>query len=60
MNYTLSEPNVLPIWEHARQLKGFKALAYNGDTDPGINSMKTQVRYCTALYHHATGRPAPY
>ena len=38
MNYTLTEPNVLPIWEHARQLKGFKVLAYNGDTDPGINS----------------------
>ena len=42
MNYTLTEPNVLPIWDTARQMEGFRALAYNGDTDPGINSMVTQ------------------
>ena len=27
MNYTLTEPNVLPIWEFARTKPGFKALA---------------------------------
>lgn len=45
MNYTLTEPNVLPIWDTARQMEGFRALAYNGDTDPGINSMVTQDKF---------------
>ena len=42
MNYTLSEPNVLPIYEHARQDPNLRVLVYNGDTDPGINSFVTQ------------------
>jgi serine carboxypeptidase-like clade I len=45
MNYTLTEPNVLPIYEHARQKDGLRVLVYNGDTDPGINSMVTQRKY---------------
>ncbi len=43
MNYSLTERNVLPIYERARQLPNFNVLIYNGDTDPGINSMVTQV-----------------
>jgi len=45
MNYTLSERNVLPIYERARKLEGLRVLVYNGDTDPGINSMVTQDKY---------------
>ena len=45
MNYTLTEPNVLPIYEHARAETSLKVLVYNGDTDPGINSMVTQAKY---------------
>jgi len=45
MNYTLSEPNVLPIYEHARSATDLRVLVYNGDTDPGINSMVTQDKY---------------
>jgi len=49
MNYTSSEPNVLPIYERARQLEGLRVLVYNGDTDPAINSMITQDKY-TAFF----------
>ena len=45
MNYTLTEPNVLPIYEHARAQTKLAVLVYNGDTDPGINSMVTQDKY---------------
>lgn len=45
MNYTSTEPNVLPIYEHARSKTDLRILVYNGDTDPGINSMKTQDKY---------------
>eukprot|EP00966_Prymnesium_polylepis_P134019 3097814-Prymnesium_polylepis.1 len=45
MNYTLTEPNVLPIYEHARAKTSLRVLVYNGDTDPGINSMVTQSKY---------------
>jgi len=45
MNYTLSEPNVLPIYERARRDSKLRVLVYNGDTDPGINSMVTQAKY---------------
>jgi|TARA_B110000208_G_scaffold105832_1_gene131273 carboxypeptidase C (cathepsin A) len=45
MNYTVSEPNVLPIYENARANTKLRVLVYNGDTDPGINSMKTQSKY---------------
>ena len=45
MNYTLTEPNVLPIYEHARGGTNLRVLVYNGDTDPGINSMVTQSKY---------------
>ena len=44
MNYTLTEPNVLPIYEHARAKTKLRVLVYNGDTDPGINSMVTQSK----------------
>merc|ERR1711865_722620 len=44
-NYTLTEPNVLPIYEHARSATDLRVLVYNGDTDPGINSMVTQSKY---------------
>lgn len=30
MNYTLTEPNVLPIYEHARQDPNLRVLVYNG------------------------------
>ena len=42
---TLTEPNVLPIYEHARSATDLRVLVYNGDTDPGINSMVTQHKY---------------
>lgn len=45
MTYTLTEPNVLPIYERARNDKKMRVLVYNGDTDPGINSMVTQDKY---------------
>lgn len=45
MNYTLSEKNVLPIYENARTNTSLRVLVYNGDTDPGINSMVTQDMY---------------
>ena len=45
MNYTESEKTVLPIYEAARQRKDLRVLIYNGDTDPGINSMVTQSKY---------------
>lgn len=47
-NYTLTEHNVLPIWQQALQ-RGMRVLAYNGDTDPGINSFVTQDKYFTFL-----------
>ena len=45
MNYTLTEPNVLPIYDRARAEARLRVLVYNGDTDPGINSMVTQDKY---------------
>ena len=45
MNYTLTEPNLLPFYEHARANTDLRVLVYNGDTDPGINSMVTQDKY---------------
>jgi hypothetical protein len=45
MNYTETERTVLPIYERARKLKDIRVLIYNGDTDPGINSMVTQTKY---------------
>ena len=45
MNYTLTEPTVLPIYDRARAEAGLRVLVYNGDTDPGINSMVTQDKY---------------
>jgi len=45
MNYTLTEPNVLPIYDYARSKTPLRVLVYNGDTDPGINSMVTQAKY---------------
>ena len=36
---------MLPIYEHARQDPNLRVLVYNGDTDPGINSMVTQHKY---------------
>ncbi len=55
MNYTLTEKNVLPIYEHARKLDNFRVLIYNGDTDPGINSMITQVCVCVCVRARAVG-----
>jgi len=49
MNYSLTEKNVLPIYENARQLDNFRVLIYNGDTDPSINSMVTQVHHTKTL-----------
>ena len=45
MNYTLSEKNLLPFYQHVMQKTDLKVLVYNGDTDPGINSMVTQDKY---------------
>ena len=36
---------MLPIYEHARSKTDLRVLVYNGDTDPGINSMVTQSKY---------------
>jgi len=45
MNYSVTEPNLLPFYEHARAETDLRVLVYNGDTDPGINSMVTQDKY---------------
>lgn len=45
MNYTLTEPNLLPFYEHVRSKSKLRVLVYNGDTDPGINSFVTQDKY---------------
>eukprot|EP00947_MAST-08B_sp_MAST-8B-sp1_P004438 g4438.t1 len=47
MNYTLSEPDLLPFYQHAMTKTDLRVLVYNGDTDPGINSMVTQDKYFT-------------
>jgi len=44
-NYTLTETNVLPFYAHVIQNTSLRVLVYNGDTDPGINSMVTQDKY---------------
>eukprot|EP00055_Hartaetosiga_balthica_P017147 m.112598 g.112598 ORF g.112598 m.112598 type:complete len:505 (-) comp9256_c9_seq1:1971-3485(-) len=45
MNYTLTEPNVLPFYASLVSENKLKVLVYNGDTDPGINSFITQDKY---------------
>lgn len=45
MNYTLTEPNLLPFYKHVMLNTTLRVLVYNGDTDPGINSMVTQDKY---------------
>ena len=50
MNYTLSEKNLLPFYQHVMQKTDLKVLVYNGDTDPGINSMVTQDKYGNAKF----------
>lgn len=44
-NYNVSEPTVLPIWLNAVKNPELRTLAYNGDTDPGINSFVAQDRF---------------
>jgi len=44
-NYSLTEPNVLPFYEHCIKNTSLNILVYNGDTDPGINSIVTQDKY---------------
>jgi hypothetical protein len=52
MNYTLTEPNVLPIWEHARQMKGFKALA----CEPVFPVRYTRCKYMACLTQETAAR----
>jgi serine carboxypeptidase-like clade 1 len=42
MNYTLTEPNLLPFYKQAIVNEGLKVMVYNGDTDPGLNSFAAQ------------------
>lgn len=42
MNYSRTEPNLLPFYEYVRSSTPLRVLVYNGDTDPGISSMVTQ------------------
>lgn len=44
-NYSLTERSVLPIWLRAIQTPEMRVLAYNGDTDPGINSFVAQDKF---------------
>jgi len=44
-NYTLTEPNLLPFYQYVIEDTDLHVLVYNGDTDPGINSMVTQDAY---------------
>lgn len=45
-NYSLTEPNLLPFYAQIITTRpDLRVLVYNGDTDPGINSMITQEIY---------------
>lgn len=45
-NYTLTERNVLPFYvDCIKSHAHLNILVYNGDTDPGINSIVTQDKY---------------
>lgn len=48
-NYTVSYPDVRPIYKKAILNPNMRVLVYNGDTDPGINSFVTQDIYTTYL-----------
>ncbi|EGD82306.1 hypothetical protein PTSG_02974 [Salpingoeca rosetta] len=45
MKYSLTEPDLLPFYEHVVRNTSLRVLVYNGDTDPGINSFVTQDKY---------------
>jgi len=44
-NYTSTEKNLLPFYVDVIQKSKLRVLVYNGDTDPGINSLITQDIY---------------
>jgi len=50
-NYTSTEPNVLPFYLHCIKDTDLRVLVYNGDTDPGINSLITQDKYFDYLHN---------
>lgn len=41
-NYTLTEANLMPFYQYLAANTSVRVLIYNGDTDPGINSFRTQ------------------
>lgn len=45
MDYESTERNLLPTYEHFRAETDLRVLVFNGDTDPGLNSMSTQAAY---------------
>ena len=42
MNYELDEKNLMPFYVHLAQETDIRAMVYNGDTDPSINSFASQ------------------
>lgn len=41
-NYSLTETNLMPFYQHLAHHTDARVLVYNGDTDPGINSFIAQ------------------
>jgi len=41
-NYSITERNLMPFYQHVAQDTQLRVLVYNGDTDPGINSFVSQ------------------
>jgi hypothetical protein len=41
-NYSLTETNLMPFYQHLAMHTDVRVLVYNGDTDPGINSFIAQ------------------
>jgi len=60
-NYQLTEPSILPFINDAISQYNLRVLAYNGDTDPSINSFATQDIYISYLiskgYQYKEWRP---
>ena len=49
MDYDSTERNLLPTYEYFRAETDLRVLVFNGDTDPGLNSMSTQESCSNSL-----------
>jgi hypothetical protein len=50
MDYDSTERNLLPTYEYFRAETDLRVLVFNGDTDPGLNSMSTQASCSNSLF----------